>query len=318
MKSFLPLRPKLLAFSVAVCVTSIWLIGCASDSDVASAVATFQQASATLQQAYQTLVNNANQIEETKYIQDQAFDSKTLTLDAIKKADILTADEIKLRQSAIKALSDYTTALSTLAAGKSAASIEADANTASSSLKTLTTDLGTAMKAPSAKTTQIAGPISSAVAAAGEVIDLIEKHKGVSEVKASLAKNDPQVTVLFQAIQTESAALYDRQKSSSGATGDQLFADYNKAVEAKASSVELLELSDRIKNYQAGQSSLGSADPVTAVAGFQKAHDALIKLVFAPKDQKKQSLADVIAAVKAFASEVTPLAQDLEAFAKAV
>ncbi len=124
------------------------------------------------------LVMNANLVEENHYIDGQVFESGSLTLRNIQAADIMTPDEIKLRRTAIKALCDYTTALATLASGKPAESIGADAQTASGSLNTLATDLGKALKAPSRATTKIAGPISSAVAGAGEVIALIEKRRG--------------------------------------------------------------------------------------------------------------------------------------------
>ncbi len=123
---------------------------------------------------------------------------------------------------------------------------------------------------------------------------------------------------LFQAMETESAELYERQKQSLGSTGVQLFADYNLAAKAKADPAQLLELSDRIKQYQSSESALNAADPAGAIAGFQKAHDALVKLILAPKGEQKQSLASLIAAVKSFAAEVTPLAENLQAFAKAV
>jgi phage-related protein len=294
------------------------LSGCVSDGDYSKAISQFTQSANTLTQAFQTLVQNANVVEENHYIDDQAFAGKALNPAEIQGQDILTRDELNLRTAAIKALADYTTALGTLAAGKSAAQVETDAKTASSSLKSLTQDATKALAKPTPKsrTPDYSGPISSAVSAAGEIISLIEKHRGLAEVRESVQKNDSQLTALFALLSSEASELYSRQESAIGDTGDILFRDYNTAsTRSPSNSVELLQLTDRIKDYERASAAIVTTDPTKAIDGFKNAHDALVKAILAPKTSKKETLSDVISSVKQFASEVQPLAQDIQALA---
>jgi hypothetical protein len=308
------------SFVLLTFVATLTLTGCITDDEYSKAVTQFQQSASTLQQAYQTLVTNANLIEANNYIDEQAFEAKPINPADMAKTAVMTQDEIKLRASAIKALTDYTTALASLASGKPSTTVEANAKTASTSLKTLTTDATTAAAAPSSTSTtpNFASPISAAVAAIGEVITLIEKHKGEEEVKASLTKNEPAIKELYRMIAVESSGLYAREKTTVGGTGVRLFADYGKDIQAHADPAQILQLSDRIKQYEKDSAALAGTDPAPAIAGFQKAHDALVKAILAPKDQKKESIADLIAAVKSFAGDVTPLATDLQGLAKSI
>jgi hypothetical protein len=306
---------------LALCLFTILtpLSGCISDDDYDKAVTQFQQSSNTLTQVFQTLMINANVTEENHYIDGQAFEGKPIDSRSIQSVDLYTPEEIRLRTCAIQALADYTTALATLAAGKPAAQIQSDASKASSTLKTLTSDATSALIHPTAgsKTPDYSGPVSSAVDAIGQVISLIEKHYGEAEVRESIRKNDPQLKALFDLISKESAELYARQKATLGATGDYLFFDYAQASKATpVNSAMLLELSDRIKQFRKDSALLSDGDPSKAIDAFQKSHDALVAAILAPKEKKKESLAQLITAVKAFASEVSPLAQDVYAFGK--
>lgn len=318
------LRPtRIINFILLFClfITLLPLSGCISDDDYVKAVTQFEQSSNTLIQAYQSLLTNANITEENHFIDSQVFEAKAIDPSSIRNHDLLTVDEIKLRTTAIKALADYTTALGTLAAGKPADQIQTDCAKASSSLKTLSSDATIAMAhlTKGSKTPDYSSPISSAVSAMGEVIALIEKHHGETAVKESLMKNDPQLKALFDLISKESTDLYERRKSTLGATGVMLFHDYD--TERKASPINpalLMELSDRIKQYQKDSTLIGNSGPASAIAAFQKSHDALVDAILAPKEKRKESLAELVAAVKAFASEVTPLGQDIHAFGKSV
>jgi hypothetical protein len=312
---------RYITFILLLCLFITPLSGCISDDDYAKAVTQFEQSSDTLIQVYQSLLTNANITEENHFIDSQVFEAKAIDPSSIRNQDLLTSDEIKLRTNAIKALADYTTALATLAAGKPADQIQADTAKASSSLATLSSDATTAIAhfTKGSKTPDYSAPISSAVSAMGEVITLIEKHHGQTEVKESLRKNDPQLKALFDLIGKESTDLYERQKSTLGATGVMLFHDYDTQRQASPINPALLmELSDRIKQYQKDSTLIGNADPAGAIAAFQKSHDALVDAILAPKEKKKESLAQLIAAVKAFAAEVTPLGQDIYAFGKSV
>lgn len=315
------MRPSQMCFIRAIVFVSsalTLLSGCVSDEDYAKAITQFTESANTLTQAFQTLASNANVVEENHYIDDQAFAGQALNAAQIHARDLLTPAELNLRAAAIKALADYTAALGTLAAGKPAAQVEADAKTASSSLKTLTEDATKALANPTphSKTPNYSGPVSSAVSAAGEIISLIERHRGLAEVRESVQKNDSQLTALFALLSSEASELYSRQESAIGDTGDILFRDYNTAsTRSPVNPVELLQLTDRIKAYEKASAKIVTADPTKAIDGFKNAHDALVKAILAPKNSKKENVSDVISSVKQFASEVQPLAQDIQALA---
>jgi hypothetical protein len=303
---------------ITLCASCLLLLtACVSDDDYNKAVTQFTQASSTLTQAFGTLISNANLVEENSYIDQQAFAAQPLDPDKIQARDLLTPDEAALRTSIIKTLTDYTTALGSLAAGKPSAQIEADAKKASTSAGTLSTDATKALAgAPEAKKLKLSGPISSAVSAAGEVLNLIEKHRAMNEIRASLKKNDPAITELYTLLGKEATELYQRQQSTLGATGDMLFHDYKLASQkSPPNSAELLQLTDRIKQYRKDSAAIASSDPTKAIDAFQKAHQALVDAIVEPKQDKKQSVSTVIASLKQFATEVQPLAGSLGSLA---
>jgi hypothetical protein len=299
--------------------TLVPLSGCVSDDDYSKTLAEFQQASDTLTTVFQSLMVNANINEENHFIDTQAASAEKIDLAAIRSKDLFTPDQIKLRISAIKAIADYTAALATLASGKPADQIQADAAIASSSLKVLSADATAALthSPPGAQSPDYSTPVQAAASAIGEVITLIEKHRSEAEIKESLRKNDPQLKALFDLMSKESTDLYSRQKSIFGATGDMIFFDYATARRATPPDRATLQaLADRLKQYQRDSSVISSYGPAQAIEGFQKSHDAMVEVILAPKEKKKESLAQLIAAVKAFAGEVTPLAQDIYTFGK--
>ena len=151
--------------------------------------------------------------------------------------------------------------------------------------------------------------MSSAATGIGDFLAFIEKRRGEAEVKESLRKNDPQVAALFKLLADESTSLYGRRKEALGQSGIIAFRTYSVARAGRpANPTELLQLSDRIKQYQHDTALLPADDPAPAIHSFQDAHDKLVAAVLAPKDKKKQSLAELIASVKTFASQVATLA----------
>ncbi len=291
------------------------LSGCVPEG-YAATVTEFEESSDRLTGVFHSLLVNANITEENHFIDSQVFAAQPIDPVSIQGSDILTPNEIKLRISAIRALADYTTALATLASGQPAAQIQIDANNASASLQTLSADAASALAHPTegSTTPNFSGAIGSAVSAIGEVIALVEKRRGEREIRESLRKNDPQLRALFELMSKESRELYARQRLTLRATGVILFHDYDVARRAQsANSAVLMELSDRIKRYRRDTALIDEADPSRAIQAFQRSHDALVEVILAPKEKKKESLAQLIGAVKAFASEVTPLAEDIYA-----
>ncbi len=300
----------LLAISLAM------LSGCVPDQDYAPVVMQFQQSAATLAQTFQTLLVNANAVEYEHYIDSQAFEHGQLAPTAIDSRAVITPEELQLRADAILALADYTSALATLVQGKEEAQIVADANAASTSFSTLATDGQTAAAShhliPS--TADYAGPLSSAVSAAGEILGLIEHHRTHEEIRQSIEKNDPALSALFNLLGDESKAIYARQKSTQSAQGVMLFADYNREIAQPSPDKDyLLQLSDRIKQFRRNQILVAQSDPAPAIAAFKKSHDALVAVILAPKTGKPQSLAELVASVRSFSAEVQPLSANVQA-----
>src|SRR5665213_2324644 len=230
----------------------LFLMGCVPDQDYTPVVKQFQQSADTLAQSFQTLLTNANLVEYDHYIDSQAFEQAALSPAEIDSRAVITPEELKLRSDAIFALAQYTSALATLAQGKEEAQIVQDATTASTSFSTLATDAQTAAAGHHLipTTADYAGPISSAAAAAGIILGLIERHRTHEEIRQSIEKNDAALAALFDMLGTESQAIYERQKSTQRAQGVLLFTDYNREITQAAPDKDyLLQLSDRIKQF---------------------------------------------------------------------
>jgi hypothetical protein len=306
MKSFLKVSRRISRFAVGVTIGVLCLTGCVSDDEVDKTTTAFVQASNTLTTAYQTLLLNANSVSENHYIDRQTSKGLEINGAGIEQSAILTDAEIKLRTDAIKALTDYTTALATLASNKPAAQIQTDAASASTSLKTLTTDATTAFDTPAkgAKAPDFAGPISMAVTAIGDVLKLIETHASASDIRKSIKANDPSITPLYKVIEKESADFFSLQETALGETGNTLLSDYDTARKAKSNQVDLLQLSDRIKQYEKDAAAFPATNPTKAIGDFEKSHAALVELITAPPDKKQSALAELKAQVKSFAAEI--------------
>ena len=296
-------------------VILLLLMGCVPDQDYTPVVKQFQQSSDTLARSFQTLLINANLVEYEHYIDTQTFDHAQLSPNEIDSRAVITPEELKLRSDAILALAQYTSALATLAQGKEEGQIVADATTASTSFSTLATDAQTAAAGRHLipTTADYAGPISSAAAAAGIILGLIERHRTHEEIRQSIEKNDPALTALFSMLGSESQAIYERQKSTQRAQGVLLFADYNREItQPTPDKGYLLELSDRIKQFRRNQALVDQCDPAAAVAAFKKSHDALVAVILAPKDARPRTMAELVTSVKSFAAEVEPLADGVQ------
>lgn len=299
-------RRALLALLILLLLT-----GCVPDQDYTPVVKQFQQSSDILADSFQKLLTNANLVEYEHYIDTQTFDHAQLSPTEIDRRAIITPEELKFRSDAIRALAQYTSALATLAQGKSEAKIVEDADTASTSFSTLATDAQTAAEKhliPS--TADYAGPISSAASAAGIILGLIERHRTHEEIRQSIEQNDPALSALFAMLSTESRVIYERLKSTQSAQGVLLFADYNREItQPNPDKDYLLQLSDRIKQFRRNEALVAQSDPTKAIAAFKKSHDALVAVILAPKDARPHNLDELVASVRSFAAEVEPLAE---------
>ena len=308
MPQLAPTRRKRRLFFITGLAGVLWICGCLAEDEVDKATTQFVQATATLSLAYQTLLTNANVVEAKNYIVNQTFAAAEINDFGIKSSAVLTADEIKLRADAIKALSGYTTALATLAAGKSGDQIQADAATASINIKSFTTDLtSVALTVPKGgKAPDFATPAATAAAAMGDVLKLIENQRGAVEIRASIKTYDAKITPLYGAMEAESTFYFVRQKEQMRLVEITVLQKYNAAIAAKPiNEVQLLQLSDRLEQYEKDSAALSTSDPTAAINAFERAHVALVNLVTATKQEdKKKLLAVLIAQLNSFAAEV--------------
>jgi hypothetical protein len=279
-----------------------------ADDDVDKAANQFIQAATALTHAYQSLLTNANTVEANNYIVNHSFAAEPIDDPGIKGSAVLSADEIKSRGDAIKALTDYTSALATLAAGKPGDQIQADAATASSSAKSLATGLTTLVVTPpkGAKAPDFGTPAAAAATAIGDVLKLIENHRSASEIRASIKDNDAKITPLYKALENESTFYSERQTSQMRLVEITLLHTYNIVIAAKpVDQLQLLQLSDHLEQYEKDSAALETSDPTAAIKAFESAHAALVDLVIASKpEEKKKFIAELIAQVKSFAAEV--------------
>jgi hypothetical protein len=308
-------------FLLSFCACSLAFVGCVQDDDVAKAITSFQTSSNTFTAAFQTLIQNANTLEAEHYVDSRAAKANLIDVTGMKAAGILTPDEIKLRVAAIKALTDYNTALATLASGKDAAKIKTDSAAAGKSLSALNAAAAKALASTSvtAFTTQYSAPAAAAAQAMGQVLQLILDRRNMQEVRRNIARYDPKLKPLYSVIARESRDLYDRQKSDTAYISDIVLEDYNRAIlVTPINQVDLLQLTDRIKSSQKAQEALNGCDPRKAVADFQKTHDALIDAILSDNSHRKQSVAELLAEIKSFAADVAPLAQSTTTVATAL
>jgi outer membrane murein-binding lipoprotein Lpp len=313
MKHSLKVSRRISRFALAATIGVVLLAGCVSDDDVDKATTAFVQASTTLAGTYQALLLNANSVAENHYIDEQTYKGSEINGSGIQQSAKLTNAEIKLRTDAIKTLTDYTNALATLASNKPAAQIQTDAASASTSQKTLAADATTAFDTPAkgVKAPDFAGPVSMAATAIGDVLRLIESHASASEIRKSIEDNDPKITPLYQAIEKESADFFRLQQNALSETGNTLLSDYETARNAKpVKQVDLLQLSDRIKQYERDAAAFPTTNPTKAIADFEKSHAALVKVITTPADKKQPAVADLIAQVKSFVAEVKTPSKD--------
>lgn len=309
-----PRSKRRLVFVSAV-ATLLSMSGCVADDEVDKATTQFVQASSTLTQSYQALLTNANVVEADNFIVNAAFGTQAQGLppgkindSAIKDTAVLTDAEIKTRTDAIKALTDYTSALSTLAAGKPGTQIQSDAATASSSLKSFSTDLTTLVVTPpkGQKPPDFASPAGIAVTAIGDVLKVIENHKSTQAIRDSIKDAEPKITPLYKAMEQEAAFYVDRQTKAMSAVNDTLLSTYGIAIKTKPIDQELLlQLSDRLQQHQKDVAALSTSDPTKAITGFESAHTALVNLITAgPSVNKKDLLDQLFAETKSFVAEV--------------
>jgi len=295
----------------AVVAVFFCLSGCVADDQVDKMTAQFVQASTTLTQSYQTLLTNANAVEADNYIDNQLFTHDEINSIGIDKSVLISPGEIALRVAALKALTDYTTALAALAANKPSIQIQTDAAKANSSLKTLTSDATGVFDKPAkgAKTPDFAGPISEAATAIGAVLKLIEDHRAASAIREDILKNDPKITPLYKVIEQESTYYFDRQTHTTSLYGVMLLSTYDKARKT-ADSAELMQIGDRIRQYQKDSAALKASDPTQAINAFEKSHTAVVALITAKPADKKMSMATLIAEVRSFIAEVKTPSKD--------
>jgi hypothetical protein len=290
--------------------------GCVYDDEVDKATTQFVQASTTLTQAYQALLTNANSIEAEDYINNETFaamlkqplPTAQITGPDIANSAILTPAEIKLRVDAMKALTDYTTALATLAAGKPGEQIQADAATASSSVKTFTTDLTPFITDPpkGTKAPDFASPASVAVTAIGDVLKVIENHQSAAQIRESIETNDAKIMPLYKTMEAEASGFFQRVTTDTNTFYLGVLGSYNNALVAEpVNQVLVLQLSNELQQSEKNLTALSASDPTSAINGFESSHEALVNLITATTTQdKKKFLAELIAQVKSFVSEV--------------
>lgn len=302
---------------LAVLLTS----GCFTSPDFGPAISQFQQSSRTLERIMGTLLSHANTVESEHFIDTQTFEHGTLAKPEIESRDVITPEELALRRSAIKALSEYTVALASLASGRSEAEISKDANAASTSMSGLSKDaLALGSKShPAWAAKDYPGIISGATRAAAEILTMMEKRHSRNEIRRSIEKNDPAMKSLFEMLSNESKDIYEREKSTQSSEGVFLFQRYNTEVaKPTPDAAYLLTLSDRIKRFRRSQDLLRRSDPTPAIEAFQQAHDDLVAAIVAGDTKKPETIADVLAAVKEFSAEVEPLAANVQQMVGAI
>ncbi len=292
--------------------------GCVPEAKYRTTVLSYQKASDELGRAAEALFLHANTVEAETFIDRQTFDRQPLSRTSIDARAVLSEEGLRFRHRAILALSAYTLALAAVATDKKTDQIAAGAATAGTSLSGLTVDLESAIAKddPGAHTADFSGVVATAATAAGELLQMTEKHHSRKELEADLRKNDPAMKALFVMIGADAERLYTRERLAAENRGVTMFARYAKAIQlAPADDAYLLELSDRLKRQRREMDLLRQADPKPAFVAWTKAHDELVTVLLGEGGPQAQraTVAQIAADVKEFATEVQPLAAKADA-----
>jgi hypothetical protein len=151
----------------------------------------------------------------------------------------------------------------------------------------------------------------------GTVAQLLEERKARRELEDAIRKGDAPISALFDAVQNDVTAAYERQKSTLGATGVMIIGTYKREQEAHSqpNAVLMLLLADRLNDYRAHEVTLQSANPQPAIEGMRKAHSALVAYVTSNKSPK--TFADLAEAAEDFFNRAQPLGEAVMALLNA-
>lgn len=297
---------RVLRFALLIAMLAILSVGCGPEG-YQKPIQQFQDASTTVTNATEALLKSMNSIEQNKELDRIVFEKAPLDLLAIKKIEIISSDEIRVRTEALATLAQYTSNLAQLTQGKAGTAVGESTSKLSASLKNLSSD---AKDFPVAKSTilnnqNFSGILSAAATAIGAVAQLIVENKARRAIELSIIDNDAAVTALTQHISDDAKAAYLRRQSSLGQYGDQLSRDYEVELQRNPDPILLLSLADTIKAYRVQESQL--VDPSDAITKMNKTHQALVAYLKSHKDPKL--LSALVSAAQDFVSATRPLGQ---------
>ncbi len=292
------------------------LSGCDRDGEVSRAVTEFAQGSTALAGACEGLLTEANTVEYDHFVDTQVFERKPLLPGEMEDRAVISPAELSVRGEAVLAIARYNTALASLASGQPSAKLAADANTASTALGSLATQVQTtaAAKHMLPATPSYSGAVSAAAAGAGEVLKLMEQRRSRAAIRDSLRRNDSALNGLFALLAKESSEAWERQRSATDADRLYLLTRYNDEVARPSpEAVLLLELGDRIKAQRRQADLLAGENPAVAIAAWRRSHDDLVAVLLAGGARRPQQAAELARSVESFVAAVGPLAADVQA-----
>jgi hypothetical protein len=281
------------------------------DQDYQQPIQQFQQASAAVIKSTGDFLQHMNQIEQNNAIDRAAIDRQPINLQAIRqKTEIITSNEIAVRQKALDAISSYCANLAKLAQGKNGQTQSSTGHAVSGNSSDLS---GVANKAKVLPSKSPAHPVDNAklsdaanvAAAAVKLIGQeIEDRKARREIQDAVIKAEGPVNDLLAAVENDVNAAYDRQMSALGDWGIQIAKAYENERE-KGDPAALLYLSEQLKAYNSRLAILQAANPGPAISAMKDAHNKLVGYVSSPKPE---TLGDLVNSAKAFFTTAEPLA----------
>jgi hypothetical protein len=261
----------------------------------------FQQATAAVITSAQTYFAQMNTVEQNGALDEIAFERKPLDNTALDNIQIISPEALKARTDALKAISQYTQDLASLATGSSLKTFGTNLQGLSKNLSQAATDAGSLPDANSfIKNKALPGILGGAVKAVGAIFELIEGRKAQKQIMQEILKQDDTMTAIMTEIGNEMGLAYERQRTKDGERLTNLTIEYKNNLNGRSDVFLSFLLVRQIEDSRAQIAALKTANPANAVAAMAKAHKAMVDYV--TSGNKSADITSLIASAGSFFS----------------
>ena len=277
--------------SYAATVLLVCLSACGSANDFAAPISKFQTATTDTAAAYVPIFTAKNSTERHfNFVQAQ---TRNEPIDQNTISNAFSPKDIQVRVDAFQVISDYATALATVAGSQDESQFSSSIDSLNASINSLNTTFNLGSKSDALS--KYSGPIAGLVEFVGKAII---NHERIVILRSAIHDGAPFVEQLMSLLKTDLKDAYNDQREALLTEYDDYRRIYNKQrAEGKPHSTKDLEAT--YNEYDL----LSSQSPVDAISAMQKAFDALKQ--YASDFNNPKSFHQFVAAVDVFAKQAT-------------